>query len=91
MNGSWPGAQYEIGYFRLPIFFLPGMTIEIRLAPGGWPTCKWSWPTFWAYSGAQTPAQVDNVTRWYASTYGPPLENDFFDGYPLDNSTQGTR
>jgi hypothetical protein len=61
------------------------MTAEIRLAPGGWPTCRWSWPTFWAFTSIQFTGSMYNDTRWFA---GEALENDGFDGFPLDNSTQ---
>jgi hypothetical protein len=63
------------------------MMAEIALAPGGWPTCQYSWPTFWAFTGAQfeTP-QGKPTTRWYGNHV---LENDGFDGYPLDAHPQG--
>lgn len=57
---------------------------EITLAPGGWPTCRWSWPTFWAFSGVQVQGQPGNNTRWYCNVC---LENDGFDGFPPDNAT----
>jgi hypothetical protein len=37
---------------------------ELTLAPGGWPTCRWSWPTFWAFSGVQLQAAPENLTRF---------------------------
>ena len=91
MPGSAPGAQYEIGYIRLPFQFMPGMftllvlslffswsyinpflfylffctgmMAELTLSPGGWPTCRWSWPTFWAFSGVMLQGPPGNVTR----------------------------
>jgi hypothetical protein len=70
------------------------MVAEIQLAPGGWPTSKWSWPTFWAFSGVQLPLEgsTNNRTRYYVHSAGVPLENDFFDGYSIDGSdSQGQR
>lgn len=63
-----------------------GMLVELTLSPGGWPTNRWSWPTFWAFSGVMLQGPPKNVTRYYGD---PPLEIDGFDGFPKDNSTQG--
>jgi hypothetical protein len=87
-TGSTSGGEYEIGSIRLPTEFLPGMMAEITLSPGGWPTCQYSWPTFWAFSGAELQGAQGNVSRWYANI---PLENDGFDGYPTDTGVQATR
>jgi hypothetical protein len=61
------------------------MSVELTLSPGGWPTCRWSWPTFWSFNGEMLQGPPNNVTRYYGV---PPLENDGFDGYPLDNTSQ---